>query len=210
MTEEKIYAVQGSEGLQICESEDKAKELIKGNLKLKLKTFEGLSQLKLYDLSSRIDGEQGLNVEHEVIKDDSYIIWSDGSQNKETGLIRFGYLISCGDKILHEASGEVPYCDEYSANNILGECYAVTDALTYCVSNNLTDKNIVVAHDYIGLKYWMSGEWKRKSDVSKKFYEEVKSFQKELNISFFNIPGHSVHFSMNEKADKLARMGSKS
>ncbi|MBP3915032.1 RNase H family protein [Clostridium sp.] len=209
MAKEKIYFVRDKETFKVFTMVEEAENYAASKGNLAIKTFDNLEQLKLYDLSLRLGGAEGFAMSHEYIKEDSIIIWSDGSYSKELNSIGYGYVITRGSYTIFKKGGKVPYSDDYSANNILGECHAVLKALLYCAVKGLDKPNIIVAHDYIGVGSWIEGKWKTKTELAKRYYEEVISYKKDMEIHFCNIPGHSKEFIMNNEADKLAKNGLK-
>ena len=81
---------------------------------------------------------------------------------------------------------------------MLGAMYAVQ----WCLKNEYPA--IKICYDYAGIEAWVTGAWKAKNALTKKYAEFMKESTAQISITFEKVAAHSGnHF--NEEADKLAQ-----
>lgn len=134
-----------------------------------------------------------------------YIIYVDGSYNMIKNLGGYGLVITKDDKILYEEQRTL-YGTGLSMRNVYGEIVGACRAVELAHKYNI-DK-ITIAYDYEGIEKWATGQWKRKNDYTKKYYEYMKTMRKIIDINFLKIKAHSKNI-FNDKADELAKIGAK-
>ena len=93
--------------------------------------------------------------------------------------------------------------DAVKLRNVAGELSASMRAMSEAITMGY--KELIIHHDYTGIKCWITGEWKCKNNITKaykNFYEmHVKN---KLVVNFVWVKGHSGN-EYNERVDKLAR-----
>lgn len=193
----KFYAVRKGVKPGIYNTWDECKVQVMGFSGADYKSFKTLEEATAY-----------LNISS-TIKDKDYSNWykvyTDGSNVGNT-IYSFGFVVLDKDEnVICEAyKGYAP--DEYSKHrNIAGECFGVLNALNYCLNKGIN--NILVYHDYIGLKKWADGDWKTNTLISEMYVNEINSYKsKGLNFEFVWVKGHNGN-KWNEHVDKLAKLG---
>ncbi|MBO8161255.1 MAG: ribonuclease H [Thermosipho sp. (in: Bacteria)] len=90
--------------------------------------------------------------------------------------------------------------------NVTGEIVAALLAFKYAKMEKI--KQIEILYDYEGIKKWATGEWKTKTDITKKYKEMYNMYSKYIDIKFSKIKSHSGN-KYNELADKLAKEAAK-
>lgn len=132
-----------------------------------------------------------------------FVAYTDGSYKKDSSGnygVGWGYVLLDGGVITHEDCGK---CHEYVAmRNVMGECYAVIELLSYCEERGVEELNI--CHDYEGVAKWVTGEWKAKNEMTQRYRKFVS--ESPIDISFTWIRGHSSNV-WNDYADQLAKKG---
>jgi ribonuclease HI len=63
--------------------------------------------------------------------------------------------------------------------------------------------SITIYYDLVNLEKWATGEWKRNTIFSKKYYDFIKFYEKFVTIKWVKVKAHSGVF-YNELADKIA------
>lgn len=139
----------------------------------------------------------------EDIRQGYIVAFCDGSYDKTLNRYSYGIII------IDKDNNEISLCGHgsnqkfISSNNIIGEIFAVINALDWAVSNAC--EKIKIYHDYEGLSKWISGEWQAKSDVAKMFTSLYHAkFEGVLDVAFEKVKGHSNN-KYNDKVDALAK-----
>lgn len=86
--------------------------------------------------------------------------------------------------------------------NVAGELNASLSAITTAIKCGF--KKVTVFYDYLGIEYWVTGEWKCKTDIAKKYRDTVNKLKEEIEIDFVHVRGHCGIYG-NELADELAK-----
>lgn len=87
-------------------------------------------------------------------------------------------------------------------HNVAGELAAAMRAIKWA-AENYPDLKAIVYHDYQGVSSWITGEWRAKNELTKKYVDFVTPFYKTEKFTFVKVVGHSGNIG-NERADKLA------
>ena len=83
---------------------------------------------------------------------------------------------------------------------MLGAMYAVRFAL------NSGFTVIEIRYDYEGIEKWVTGAWKSKNDLTKKYAQTMLGWGQKIQIRFTKVPAHSK-VKYNELADETAKLG---
>ena len=65
-------------------------------------------------------------------------------------------------------------------------------------------QKIELRYDYEGIEKWVTGAWKSKTELTKKYAAAMQGWGKEIQISFTKVAAH-INVYYNEMADKLAK-----
>ena len=84
------------------------------------------------------------------------------------------------------------------AGEILGSMAAVKKAI------ELGIESVNVYFDYMGIRAWALGEWKRNKKGTIAYYDYMQSVKNKIKIKFVKVKGHSG-VDGNEEADRLAK-----
>lgn len=119
-----------------------------------------------------------------------------------------------GYGLVYVKNGRVLGIDKGIGNNeqavemyqVGGELLGAMKSLIY--SKKHGEKEVVIFHDYLGVGNHATGEWKRKTDFSKVYYEWMQKFFKEnpnINVTFEKVDAHAGD-DFNELADGYAKL----
>ena len=84
-------------------------------------------------------------------------------------------------------------------------------ANTYEINEKSYDNEVIINEnekdiyfDYMGIRAWALGEWKRNKKGTIAYYDYMQSVKDKIAINFVKVKGHSG-VEGNEEADRLAK-----
>lgn len=125
----------------------------------------------------------------------------DGSFNIATGVYGYGgFLIANKTKYLLSGSGTDK--EMASMRNVSGEILGSMAAIQKAIELGLEE--VYIYFDYMGIRAWALGEWKRNKTGTINYYNYIQSVKDKIKIHFIKVKGHSG-VEGNEEADRLAK-----
>jgi ribonuclease HI len=137
------------------------------------------------------------------ITDKKVFLFTDGSFNEPRNQASYGFVVvnKNGDKSESEFECSGVVGDHQGSRNVAGELFAVIEGLRHLVGKA---SEVVICHDYSGVREWVSGSWKAKKKLTQDYRAEMANLAKKFKkLSFVHVKGHSGNF-WNDYADKLA------
>ena len=128
----------------------------------------------------------------------------DGSFNPEAGKYAFGCVFIDSNGVVDELCGSGNNSEALQQRNVAGEMIASMLAVKWAKAHKY--KEIDIYYDYNGIECWVSGEWKAKNDLTKKYRDWMRTQQESVKIRFYKVQAHSS-VKYNDMADKLAKQG---
>jgi ribonuclease HI len=206
----KYYAVKAGRKPGIYESWDECKALVTGFKGAIYKSFTSLEEAKAFmeigyetatgtkaPSSNKANNE---NVTSPETVDDNYA-FVDGSFNIATGVYGYGgFLIVGKEKYVLQGSGSDK--EMASMRNVSGEILGSMAAIKKAIELGLSE--VYIYFDYMGIRAWALGEWKRNKTGTIKYYDYIQSVKDKIDIHFIKVKGHSG-VEGNEEADRLAK-----
>lgn len=195
MTKNKVYAVRKGFLVGIFDSWEECKKSVDGYSGAEFKSFASRHEAELY---------LGFHQENHNPPNDSSIVqaYVDGSYDNATLRYSFGCVILLPNGNVEELMGIDNDPELRKSRNIAGELSGAMFAIEWAAKRGY--KKIVIYHDYFGISKWISGEWKAKSAVAKKYLDFVRSQKDTIEVLFEKVVAHSGNL-YNERADRLAR-----
>ena len=124
----------------------------------------------------------------------------DGSFNIVTGVYGYGgFLVYNNEKYIITGSGSDS--EMASMRNVAGEILGSMAAVEKAIE--LGVKSVDIYFDYMGIRAWALGEWKRNKKGTIAYYDYMQSVKDKIAINFVKVKGHSG-VEGNEEADRLA------
>ena len=202
MAKKKVYAVKKGKIVGIFRNWDECRDSVNGYPGAEYKSFfteeeanEYLSGMKKSELNISLENEE------ECLRN-QIIAYVDGSFDVNIGKYAFGCIIITpnGEIVRESGNGENP--ESIALQNVTGEMLGAMFAVEWCEKNGYSA--IEICYDYFGIEKWVTGEWKAKNNLTKKYAQFMKEKSDKLNISFKKIAAHTGN-KYNEEADKLAK-----
>lgn len=126
-----------------------------------------------------------------------YQVYTDGSYIK--GKYSWAYAFVKDDQVIYEDSSAGTSSEAAVMRNVAGEIAAVLYAVKRAAELGVT---IRIFHDYAGIAFWVTGEWKAKNEFTQRYVKMMKDHQ---GIYVFEkIKAHTGN-KFNEYVDKKAK-----
>lgn len=196
----KYYGVRVGKTPGIYNTWDECKAQVHGFPGAEYKSFPTLEEARIYvGDSAEISEKDKDDVTMEYATDDYAFV--DGSFNVATGVYGYGgFLVHKGERYVLQGSGNDK--DMASMRNVSGEILGSMAAVEKAIELGIP--KITVYFDYMGIKAWAQGEWKRNKTGTIAYYDYMMSVKDKIDVEFVKVKGHSG-VDGNEEADRLAK-----
>lgn len=135
-------------------------------------------------------------------REDALLAYVDGSYEHAVKKYAFGcvFILADGRVYVENGSGDNP--ESAALRNVTGEMLGAMFAVRTAMVNGF--REIELRYDYEGIEKWVTGAWKSKTELTKKYAAAMQGWGKGIRISFTKVAAHTnVYY--NEMADKLAK-----
>lgn len=201
MAAKKIYAVKKGLITGLFETWEECKAAVDGYSGAEYKSFKTWEEACVY-LGIEVPGTDKA-VPDEFPKDaDTLVTYVDGSYEHSLLKYAFGCVFLLPDKriLTEKGSGNNP--DSAKLRNVTGEMLGAMFAVKWALKNGF--RKIEIRYDYEGVEKWVTGAWKSKQTLTRKYAEAMRNWSGKIAISFTKVAAHTnVYF--NEMADELAK-----
>ena len=130
------------------------------------------------------------------------LAYVDGSYNHDLGKYAFGCVFILADGRVYTEGGNGSNPGSAALRNVTGEMLGAMFAVRFAMVNGF--RGIEIRYDYEGIEKWVTGAWKSRTDLTKKYAQAMRRWGESIEISFQKVVAHSKIY-YNEMADKLAR-----
>ena len=132
------------------------------------------------------------------------VVYVDGSFNPKAEKYAFGCVCFHPDGSTEEYCGSGNDHEALKQRNVAGEMIASMLAVKWALINEYDE--LEICYDYSGIESWVTGAWKAKNELTRKYRDFMRSKSDRVKISFTKIEAHTNN-TYNEMADKLAKAG---
>lgn len=132
------------------------------------------------------------------------VAFVDGSFNPDIQKYAYGCVLFHPDGFKEELCGSGDTPEAVSQRNVAGEMIASMLSVKWAIINGYDSLDIY--YDYAGIEMWVTGEWKAKNELTKKYRDTMRSWGNRVKLSFNKVEAHKGNI-YNEEADKLAKAG---
>ncbi|OPJ59003.1 viroplasmin family protein [Clostridium oryzae] len=183
----------------ILSSWSECEKYVKGVKGAKYKSFLTADEAEKY-----LNQETGISKEKLMLLPDVFYAYVDGSYNDATGKYSYALVIIRNNVIRYIENGSAEDDSERSIRQIAGELKAAIRSLEYCADNRINE--IVIFHDYEGVRQHALGTWSRREKSSQKYYQDYNHIinKYDIKVHFMKVESHTGDL-YNEMADELAK-----
>ena len=210
----KFYAVKNGKTPGIFETWDECKKSVDGYSGAVFKSFKTKDEaLAFLGIESSSNSGIPIDVDSSIASDSSCVdgciasdsscatAYVDGSYNIATKEFGYGVVMFHNGEELH-MSKSFSDAEMASMRNVAGEILGSMAAVEKAIE--LGVKSVDIYFDYMGIRAWALGEWKRNKKGTIAYYDYMQSVKDKIAINFVKVKGHSG-VEGNEEADRLAK-----
>lgn len=205
MATKKYYAVLKGVKTGIFETWDACKECVDGYPGAQYKSFKTLDEAKAYlgeEVEVTVAGKQRKAPVGDESRPDALVAYVDGSYEHSVQTYGFGCVFILPDGSIYTENGGGQNPESAALRNVTGEMLGAMFAVQFARKNGFA--RIEIRYDYEGIEKWVTGAWKSKTDLTKKYAQRMQQWAQVIAIEFTKVPAHEgVYF--NELADELAK-----
>lgn len=165
------------------------------------KAIRGFSGAVYKKFDSESAAQEWFNDNSSTLRDTSvardYEVYTDGSYIN--GRYSWAYAFVKNDTVIYEDSNVGKNPEAAVMRNVAGEIAAVLHAVKRAAELGVT---IRIYHDYAGIAFWVTGEWKAKNEFTQEYAKLMKKY-KGIFV-FEKVKAHTGN-KFNEYVDKKAK-----
>ena len=132
------------------------------------------------------------------------VCYVDGSFNPEINKYAYGCVLVNEDGTYEGFNGSGNDPEALLQRNVAGEMIASMISVKLAITRGYT--NLEIFYDYSGIECWVTGAWKAKNVLTRKYRDWMRSQMSKIDISFKKVTAHSNN-KYNDMADNLAKEG---
>ncbi len=227
MAAKKVYAVRRGKVIGILDNWDACRESVDGYPGAEYRGFKTLEEARAYmegipyvtepdedEVSDRreISGKAARKKKAELperprgVGDTSggLVAYVDGSYEHSLGRYAFGCVFILPDDTVYVENGSGDNPDTAQLRNVSGEMLGAMYAVRWAIKNGFS--RIELRYDYEGIEKWVTGAWKSKTELTRKYAESMRRWMGNIQMRFTKVAAHT-HVYYNELADRLAKDG---
>lgn len=119
-------------------------------------------------------------------------IYVDGSYNQDYKVLGYACVIVKDSKVFHTIAKGIRANGTENTWNIAAEISAALSGVKWAVDNNY--KKVNLYYDYTGIASWVDGSWSAGTIDSINYVDDIKEYQKAIDIEFVKVKAHSGDF----------------
>lgn len=132
------------------------------------------------------------------------VAYVDGSYEHSARRYAFGCVFILPDDTVYVENGSGSNPDTAQLRNVSGEMLGAMYAVRWAIKNGFL--RIELRYDYEGIEKWVTGAWKSKTELTRKYAAAMRRWMENIQMRFTKVAAHTnVYY--NELADRLAKDG---
>ena len=200
MAGKKFYAVRKGKKTGVFESWDACKAAVDGYPGAEYKSFTDYEEAVRFTGSKKTVGIVGDIPD----KQDTLLAYVDGSYDDRMKKYAFGCVFLLADGRIFTEFGNGDNEQSLQHRNVTGEMLGAMYAVKFALYNSFSA--LEIRYDYQGIEKWVTGEWRSKTELTRKYAEAMREWGKKIRISFVKVAAHT-NVKYNELADQTAKKG---
>ncbi|WP_419037602.1 viroplasmin family protein [Enterocloster bolteae] len=203
MAKKKFYAVRKGLKIGVYDNWEECQSATKGFSNAEYKSFSTREEAEQYLVGENVAIKKCDNTNETFnFTPNKVIAYVDGSYDDKIKKYAFGCVIltPSGDTIKESGNGDNPA--SLALRNVAGEMLGSMFAVKWALTNGYSQ--IEIRYDYEGIEKWVTGEWKAKNELTKKYADSMNVWKTSISIEFLKVVAHSNN-KYNDEADTLAK-----
>jgi len=204
MAAKKYYAVKKGKVTGVFKTWDECRDAVDGYSGAQYKGFSTLEEAKEY-LGEMYPGqvvqEQGTA---EIPERGELLAYVDGSYDDSIKKYAFGCVFLLPDGRIYTEYGNGNNEQSLQHRNVTGEMLGAMYAVKFAMLNGFG--SVEIRYDYQGIEKWVTGEWRSRTELTRKYAVSMREWGKSISIRFTKVAAHT-NVTYNELADKMAKTG---
>lgn len=140
----------------------------------------------------------------ELPKPGTLLAYVDGSYDDSLKKYAFGCVFITSDGRVETEYGNGDNEQSLQHRNVTGEMLGAMYAVKVAMLSGF--ERVEICYDYQGIEKWVTGEWRSKTELTRKYALAMREWGKDIEICFTKVAAHTnVYY--NELADKMAKTG---
>ena len=128
----------------------------------------------------------------------------DGSYDNSIRKYAFGCVFLLPDGRIFTEYGNGDNEQSLQHHNVTGEMLGAMYAVKFAMLNGF--RSVEIRYDYQGIEKWVTGEWRSRAELTRKYAASMREWGKSIAIRFTKVAAHT-NVRYNELADKMAKTG---
>lgn len=221
MAATKYYAVRKGRDTGIFDSWEKCRVLVDGCAGAEYKSFKSRQEAEDYleGGESAESAAKGMGIDpiagegkeaaaeqacREKPEAGKLLAYVDGSYDNVLKKYAFGCVFILPEGRVCTDYGNGDKEQGLQQRNVTGEMLGAMYAVRTAMASGF--RQVELRYDYEGIEKWVTGQWRSKTELTRKYTEAMREWGKKIKISFTKVTAHSnVYY--NELADKMAKTG---
>lgn len=132
------------------------------------------------------------------------LAYVDGSYDHSLKKYAFGCVFILPDGRIKSRYGNGDNAQSLQQRNVAGEMLGAMYAVRCAMVSGFSE--IEIRYDYEGIEKWVTGAWRSKTELTRKYADAMRRWGENITICFTKVAAHSnVYY--NEMADRTAKAG---
>lgn len=204
MAAKKYYAVKKGRTTGIFTSWEECSASVEGYPGAEYKGFAELAGAERYLGKSPSLPLPSAERRGEIPAPGTVLAYVDGSYDDSLKKYAFGCVFILPDGRVYTECGNGDNEQSLRHRNVTGEMLGAMYAVKCAMLNGFS--RVEIFYDYQGIEKWVTGEWRSKTELTRKYAEAMRGWGKNITFSFQKVAAHTnVYY--NELADKMAKAG---
>lgn len=224
MAAKKVYAVKRGKITGVFTNWEECKASVEGYPQAEYKGFASLSEAEAYlgnaAMHQGAETDPGHAVRHqemkncpgdmvnpqgeEPAKEGWLLAYVDGSYEDSVKKYAFGCVFLLPDGHIYVQYGNGDREQSLQHRNVTGEMLGAMYAVKTAMMNGF--RGVELRYDYQGIEKWVTGEWRSRTELTRKYALSMREWGKSIEIRFQKVAAHT-NVRYNELADQMAKRG---